>query len=480
MNTAFCRVGFATLAAALFVAAAPAQASTLSFAPPRPFDSFWSVAVGDFNRDGKPDVVGTNRNSGSVSVLLGNGNGTFGPKQDFTTGDTPVSVAVADLNRDGKTDLAVANCGMQCAGTGAGGVSVLLGNGDGTFGTKTDFETGAGPYAVAAADLNRDGKPDLVSGNAGVSSVSVLLGNGDGTFGAKTDSATGQVTFVAVGDFNRDAKPDLAVANGDALSVLLGNGDGTLAPKTDYPVTEFPLSVAVGDLNGDGHPDLAAPNWLDYNRVSVLIGNGKGAFGPATDHPACLTVPHGSFCSADSVAIADLDGDAKLDLAVGNATNRVVVLPGNGDGTFGARTDFPAGGTALVVADLNLDGRPDLVTNHSALLNTSADGVTLPTAMLTATRPRLVRLPLANPNPFAVTGNVTLRTASGKPVVTLGRATFALAAAKTARVRIELSKAGATLLAKRGKLQVRLSLVTRAPGAPPIASAKALLLKAAK
>ncbi len=143
-----------------------------------------SVAIGDLNGDGKLDLAVANDSTNTVSVLLGDGDGTFKTKRDYDTGSDPSSIAIGDLNGDGKPDLAVANEGSAT-------VSVLLGNGDGTFGAKTDYDTGIAPYSVAIGDLNGDGKPDLGVANEGSATVSVLLGNGNGTFGAKTDYGTG-------------------------------------------------------------------------------------------------------------------------------------------------------------------------------------------------------------------------------------------------------------------------------------------------
>jgi hypothetical protein len=153
-------------------------------------------------------------------VLLGNGNGTFGAKTDFDTGTTPVSVAIADLNADDRLDLAVVNSSSST-------VSVLLGNGNGTFGAKTDFGTGGGPNSVAIADLNADGRPDLAVGNFFTNTVSVLLGNGDGTFAAKTDFGAGNGPLsVTIADLNADGRPDLVVANyfSNTVSALLNRG----------------------------------------------------------------------------------------------------------------------------------------------------------------------------------------------------------------------------------------------------------------
>jgi hypothetical protein len=458
----------------------------LSFDAPRSFERAWSITAGDFNRDGKLDLGEAARTNGEVAVQLGAGDGTFAPPQSYPAGDTPIDIANGDFNRDGKLDLAVANCGVQCDGSGPGGVSVLLGNGDGTFVAEPGLATGGNPYSVAIADLNRDGKPDLVSANTSGHSVSVFLGNGDGTFAPKTDNATGEATSVAAGDFNNDAKPDLAVGNGDQISVLLGNGAGSFGPRTDYPSAPMPLDVAAGDLDRDGDLDLVAANFLS-NTLTVLLGNGDGTFQTGTHPPGCKTAQHGSFCNPSAVAIADFDGDGKPDLVAGlSGAVRVGVLAGNGDGTFAPTRDFDAGANAqsIAAADFDADGRPDIVTSGAVLLNTTEPGppptlgVKLTRASVTATSRRLVRLPLRSPNPFAVAGTVTLRTGSKKRPVTLGRSSFAIAASKTSQVRVRLSKAGGALLAKRRKLKVRVALLTQGPSGKPVATSKALLLRA--
>jgi hypothetical protein len=347
-----------------------------------------SVAIGDLNGDGKPELVvanaGNSDNFGNtVSVLLGNGDGTFGATTDLHMGDTPYSVAMGDLNGDSRPDLVT-------PGSSRDRVSVRLGNGDGTFGAKANFGTGIEPHSVAIADLNGDGKPDLTTANSNpypTMSVSVLLGSGDGTFGAMTNFGTGSYPrSVAIGDLNGDGKPDLATANfgnyltppGTTVSVLLGNGDGTFGTKTDFGVGVDPRSVAIGDLNGDTKPDLAVANYSS-NTVSVLLGNGAGSFGEKTDF--------GTGINPRSVAIGDLNGDTKPDLAVANySSNTVSVLLGNGDGTFAPKADFGAGmGTASVaIGDLNGDGRPDLATANRAhtvsVLLGNGDGTFAPKA----------------------------------------------------------------------------------------------------
>ena len=231
---------------------------------------------GDFNGDGKPDVAVTNQNG--LAVLLNNGSGGFEPAVSYIVGTNPQSVAAADLNGDGHVDLVVVN-------QGSGTVSILLGSGNGSFAGSTTFAAGTNPRWVALGDFNGDGKPDLAiadSGTASGSGVSVLLGNGDGSFQAAKFFGAGSVSLsVAIGDFNGDGKADLAVANegSDNVSILLGNGDGTFQTAVnislDLPgLSVSPTSVVVADFNLDGQLDLAVatPNHRD---VAVLLGKGK-------------------------------------------------------------------------------------------------------------------------------------------------------------------------------------------------------------
>ncbi|MBN2615960.1 MAG: VCBS repeat-containing protein, partial [Bacteroidales bacterium] len=311
----------------------------------------FSVATGDFNGDGIPDLVVPNLNNNSVSILLGQGNGSYSTKADYGTGSAPQSVAVGDFNGDGIQDLAVANNGSNT-------VSVLLGNGDGTFAAKVDYGTGSAPYSVTTGDFNGDGKPDLAVTNINDNTVSILLGHGDGTFAAKVDYTTGtEPNSVTTGDFNGDGKPDLALTNAGSgtVSVLLGHGDGTFAAKVDYVTGSAPYSVTTGDFNKDGYTDLAVTN-RGSNNLSVLLGKGDGTFAAKVDY-ATGSTPF-------SVTTGDLNGDGKLDLAVANfSSNTVSVFTGNGDGTFNTKRDYATGGEPIGVntVDFNGDGRTDIV-----------------------------------------------------------------------------------------------------------------------
>jgi hypothetical protein len=322
----------------------------------------YSAAVADVNGDGKPDVLvvnscfsNSNCMNGTVGVLLGNGDGTFQAAVTYGSGgNSPESVAVADVNGDGKPDVLVVNSDT---------VAVLLGNGDGTFQTAATYPGGGGFLAVQ--DVNGDNKPDLLVTNM-VSSVGVLLGNGDGTFQPIVYYASGGVQSmgVAVADVNGDGKPDLLVANlcdptghcSDAtLGVLLGNGDGTFEPVVTYLCGGSCTSVAVADVNGDGKLDLLVAEYS--GPLGVLLGNGDGTFQPVVTYSFC----RGTW--GNSLAVADVNGDGKLDLLLACYTSAGVLL-GNGDGTFQPIINFASGGTStfsVAVADVNGDSKPDLV-----------------------------------------------------------------------------------------------------------------------
>ena len=320
-----------------------------------------SVATADFNRDGKLDLAVANFSANTVSIFLGNGDGTFETRVDYATGGTPSSVAVGDFNGDGKLDLVLTNGTFSLGNS----VSVLLGNGDGTFQAHVEYRTGLGPTKVVVGDFNLDGKLDLAVANYGpaftTGSVSILLGNGDGTFQARMDYAAGVNPIgVMVGDFDNDGAMDLAVGDNNfpqGVSVLPGNGDGTFQSATHYQTQHGPRSGIVADMNLDGKLDLVFAPYDGTGAVGVyiFIGNGDGTFQPEVSYRA--------GAGANSVNGADFNGDGLLDLAVANfESNNVSVLLGQGDGTFQSHVDYPAGSgpAQLAIGDFNGDGRLDL------------------------------------------------------------------------------------------------------------------------
>ncbi len=371
-----------------------------------------SVALADVNGDNIPDLLVANPGSDTVSVLLGNGNGTFQAQQTFATGSTPDSVAVGDLTGNGKADLIVANGNRGLGKT----VSVLLGNGNGTFQTQQTFAAGNDPQSVAVGDVNGDGIPDIAVADLTSNTVSVLLGNGNGTFQAPQSFATGDEPFpLALADVNGDSKPDIVVANeGDnTVSVLLGNGNGTFQTQQTFATSAMPEAVAVGDVNGDGKPDLLVANY-GGKTVSLLLGNGNGTFQTQQTF-AAGTQPR-------SVALADVNGDGIPDLVVANHGFSVAsVLLGNGNGTFQAQQTFAAGNEPLSVAvgDVNGDGRPDfIVANYgsntvSVFLNATNGNFTGQDYVIDTLTPFVQSINRANPvnattNAASVTFTVTL------------------------------------------------------------------------
>ncbi len=228
-----------------------------------------SVVIDDFNFDGKLDLLTANALSNNVTLLLNNGFGQFGAPVGFAVGANPNDVAVGDFNFDGLRDIAVTNANSNS-------ISVLLGNGAASFGPATNYAlppTGNTPISIAIGDFNLDGLFDLATANFQFSQVSVLLGNGPGTFSAATNFTSGNnPASVVIGDFDLDSKPDLVVANYSAnnISRLIGNGLGSLGAPTTFAVGTNPRSVTAADFNLDLKPDLAVAN-LNSNHVSILL-----------------------------------------------------------------------------------------------------------------------------------------------------------------------------------------------------------------
>jgi hypothetical protein len=319
----------------------------------------FAAATGDFNGDGIVDIVSVNQGDNTVSVLLGNLAGGFNPQVTYPTGPAPTAAVVGDFNNDGNLDLAVTdgNCAYQVAGMAltelvcdGGTVSILLGNGDGSFQPHLDYATGKNPSALAAADFNHDGNLDLAIVNSQDGTISVLLGQGDGTLQAQVLYTVPGAQNLVAGDFNNDHKVDLVVAGG-AVSTLLGNGDGTFQAPLNNSAYLSESALAAADFNHDGILDL-------YAGGDVFLGNGDGTFVLHATYPAPT--------AGTSAAAADLNGDTKPDLVLAQG-NGLAVLLGNGDGTFQTAVPYAIAPYAaeVLITDLNGDGRLDLAVAES-------------------------------------------------------------------------------------------------------------------
>ncbi|HEX6187226.1 MAG TPA: FG-GAP-like repeat-containing protein [Pyrinomonadaceae bacterium] len=376
-----------SFASFVFVAASPSSNNALaaSYATYPVGNEPKAVVVADFNKDGKQDLATVNRGSYTVSILLGDGLGNFGAASHFPTGGTfgePFALIAGDFNNDGKTDVVVSKPNVAR-------ISLLLGNGAGGLGTAADVSVGENPATFTAGDFNGDGNRDLAVADFGFNNggVYVLLGTGTGTgsFGTPTKFTAGtRPRYVATGDFNRDNKTDLAVANVgfgfNKVSILIGNGTGGFNAPTDFAVGTSPIGLVIGDFNKDNFLDLAVAN-TDSHNVSILKGDGLGSFGSATNFPA------NSFPL--SISSGDFDGDGKLDLAVGaNSTgDRISILRGDDTGQFSAPSSFSAGSGPydLVGGDLNGDGSSDLAVANASSNNVSVWIGPLPSVSIAAT-----------------------------------------------------------------------------------------------
>jgi len=294
------------------------------------------LTVARFNRDNNFDVAIFNPTYYGVTMLLGNGDGTFTVGETYLTDRS--GLLSGDFNGDGLIDLAVQN---------SSGFSLLLGQGDGTLKAQSS-QPGLLGASIRLADVNGDGKTDLVE--FGTAPSAVLLGNGDGTFGSPISMPCYASTGI-VADFNGDKKPDIIVAPGDGVEICLGNGDGTFRPGVVFDSGVGHSQVLAGDFNHDGKLDLAAS---DVGGVSILLGNGDGTFQGA--------IPSGA-ANFQNLVTGDFNHDGKLDIAA-NYNGVITVLLGNGDGTFHApiTSSNPNGSGFVAAGDLNGDGNLDLVT----------------------------------------------------------------------------------------------------------------------
>jgi hypothetical protein len=328
-------------------------------------DVFQAV-TGDFNGDGLADLATANRDFGTVSVLLGNGDGTFHTTGQFVAGDYPTAIVAGDFNGDGALDL-ITNGGNQT-------VDFLRGLGNGTFAPPVTTGLSLTPSALVAGAFTGDGLLDLAVADAGAGAVEVLANNGDGTFQELTSIAVpGYPIALAAGDFTGNGRLDLAVAceNSNTVTILINQGDGTFQLGNTYAVGSQPVAVIAADLRHKGVLDVVTANESD-DTVSVLLGNGDGTFQPHVDY--------GVGTTPQMVVAADLGQHGILDLVTVNfGDNTISVLPGDGDGAFGANVDVAVGlaPVALAVGDFTRDGLPDIVslnkgdTDGSLLLDQS-------------------------------------------------------------------------------------------------------------
>ena len=345
-----------------------------------------AIAIGDFNGDGKPDVVvvdngASSSNAQNVNVLLNNGDGTFTRVATSLNSIFVLGVAVGDFNHDGKLDIAF---------FGQTYFAVLLGNGDGTFAPltttyPTGTSTGSYPISIAVGDFNGDGALDVAIALLNDSAIQLFSNNGSGTFTVLPETPTcGNPGSLVVADFNGDGKQDIAVAcQTGSVSILLGDGNNHFQTLPAGGVMPGPYSIAAADLNGDGRADLVTANNTGSS-ATVLLGNGDGSFRVSSPIPLSS--------QPFSVVIADVSRDGIPDvLELTHGGNDLLVLVGKGDGTFAPPTSFQAGGAplsfsdrSLVVADFDGDGKPDVMAlndgTHVTLLLGNGDGTFAPSA----------------------------------------------------------------------------------------------------
>lgn len=309
-----------------------------------------NVAVADFNNDNKQDLAVTNQISNDVSILLGNGNGTFGTQSLFSVGSSPYAIAAGKFNADNNFDLAVANSGSN-------NISILIGNGDGTFSAPTNFLAGSSPISLAVGDFNNNGTQDLVVANFGgffSGSVSVLLGNGNGGFTAGNSIRTRtQPSFVTTANISGDSNPDIVVANfgADSVSTFFGLGNGSFQLNQNIGTGAGPVAIELLNVNQDGILDLAIANY-NSDSVTFCAGNSSGVF------TGCNSNNNSGGANPISLSSADFTGNGTTNLATAlSGANVIKVLTNN--------VAVGQNPNAVKAADFNGDNKPDLVSVNS-------------------------------------------------------------------------------------------------------------------
>jgi len=342
--------------------------------------AYSGIEAADLTGNGKVDLIVPITDAFQpyeISILKNKGNGTFDAPVNYALPIGPNAVAAGDFNNDHKADIAVMNFG------GSGSISVLLNSGTGTFPTYTIYSINGYGYGIAVGDFNKDGNLDIVATDLVNNTVSVLLGNGTGAFPTFATYPTGSFPYgVTVVDFNGDGWPDLAVADqrGGTVSILLNkaDGSGTFLPKVDYAAAGGggPMSIAVGSFRGNGIVDLAVATNSSYGGIVVLLGNGDGTFQAA--------VPYDTLNNANAVTVGDFNNDGNLDMAVSTASAGssfafVTIFPGNGDGAFGSGVTLTSGAlpSGIVAADFNGDGGLDLATANGTAVDQGSATVLL-------------------------------------------------------------------------------------------------------